>query len=58
MEFHKLPVFIHPSEFCFSVTEKTSQKQILTVYNPYDFSIKFKSKLVIDRGKRSFPGLF
>ncbi|XP_077987725.1 motile sperm domain-containing protein 1-like [Glandiceps talaboti] len=38
----KLPVFVFPTELVFYVDDKSSHKQVLTVYNPYDFSLKFK----------------
>lgn len=37
----KLPVFIFPEEL---KIPKTSRKQVLTLYNPYDVSLSFRSK--------------
>ena len=38
----KLPVFVFPEELQFSVEDETSHKQVLTIYNPYDFNIRFQ----------------
>ena len=38
----KLPVFVSPEELQFVGEEEASHKQILTVFNPYDFNIRFK----------------
>lgn len=37
----KLPVFIFPQSFTFFLDDQSTHKQILTLYNPYDFPIKF-----------------
>ena len=39
----KLPVFIFPEELKFISGNEVAHKQILTLYNPYDFNIKFQS---------------
>lgn len=39
----KLPVFVFPEELKFVSEDEGAHKQILTLYNPYDFSIKFQS---------------
>ncbi|XP_070538974.1 motile sperm domain-containing protein 1-like [Ptychodera flava] len=42
LEQGKLPVFVFPTELVFYADDKASHKQVLTVYNPYDFTLKFK----------------
>ncbi|KAF6715308.1 Motile sperm domain-containing protein 1 [Oryzias melastigma] len=37
-----LPVFVFPTELVFYADEQTSHKQVLTLYNPYEFALKFK----------------
>ncbi|KAL3274799.1 hypothetical protein HHI36_019583 [Cryptolaemus montrouzieri] len=38
----KIPVFVFPSALKFYIASKSSHKQLLTLYNPYEFPIKFK----------------
>lgn len=38
----RLPVFVSPDELQFVSEEESSHKQILTLFNPYDFNIRFK----------------
>lgn len=38
----KLPVFVFPSSITFYSDEQPSHKQVLTLYNPYEFPLKFK----------------
>lgn len=38
----KLPVFVFPQSITFYLDDQTTHKQILTLYNPYDFPVKFK----------------
>ena len=38
----RLPVFVSPEELEFVGEEETSHKQILTIFNPYNFTIRFK----------------
>jgi len=38
----KLPVFVFPTTLNFYVDDPTSHKQILTLYNPYEFTVLFK----------------
>lgn len=38
----KLPLFVFPSNLTFYSDDQSSHKQILTVYNPYEFPLKFK----------------
>ena len=37
-----LPVFVFPSVLNFVADESQSHKQVLTVYNPYDFPLAYK----------------
>lgn len=39
----KLPVFVFPEELKFDSDDESAHKQILTLYNPYDFNVKFQS---------------
>ncbi|XP_055355235.1 motile sperm domain-containing protein 1-like [Paramacrobiotus metropolitanus] len=38
----ELPVFIFPNTLHFFASEKDSLRQILTIYNPYDFPLRFR----------------
>ncbi|CAK9830083.1 Motile sperm domain-containing protein 1 [Anthophora retusa] len=38
----KLPLFVFPQSMTFFLNDQSTHKQILTVYNPYDFPITFK----------------
>ncbi|CAH0754142.1 unnamed protein product [Bemisia tabaci] len=38
----KVPFFVFPSSLTFYLEDRTSHKQILTLYNPYEFPIRFK----------------
>jgi len=40
--FEELPVFVKPKNLKFCEKIKSSHKQILTIYNPYQFVIKYK----------------
>ena len=48
----ELPVFTFPNSLQFFADDKDSLRQILTVYNPYDFPIKFRGNDLI----KSFRG--
>ncbi|XP_041111964.1 motile sperm domain-containing protein 1 isoform X2 [Polyodon spathula] len=37
-----LPVFVFPTELAFYADDQASHKQVLTLYNPYEFALKFK----------------
>uniref|UniRef100_S4RUS6 Motile sperm domain containing 1 n=1 Tax=Petromyzon marinus TaxID=7757 RepID=S4RUS6_PETMA len=37
-----LPVFVFPTELSFFADDQRSHKQLLTIYNPYDFPLHFK----------------
>ncbi len=39
-----LPVFVFPTELVFYADEQASHKQVLTLYNPYEFALKFKGE--------------
>uniref|UniRef100_UPI00398EB35B motile sperm domain-containing protein 1-like n=1 Tax=Pristiophorus japonicus TaxID=55135 RepID=UPI00398EB35B len=38
----RLPVFIFPGELTFQADDQRSHKQVLTLYNPYGFTLRFK----------------
>lgn len=38
----KLPVFAFPHNLTFYTDDKSSYKQVVTIYNPYDSALKFK----------------
>ncbi|XP_072180282.1 motile sperm domain-containing protein 1-like [Diadema setosum] len=38
----KIPVFVFPTDLTFYADNRNTHKQILTLYNPYDFPFKFK----------------
>lgn len=42
-----LPVFVFPTELVFYADEQASHKQVLTLYNPYEFALKFKGESYI-----------
>lgn len=37
----KLPVFVFPQSVTFFLDDQSTHKQVLTLYNPYDFPVKF-----------------
>lgn len=37
-----LPVFVFPTELVFYAEDQSTHKQVLTLYNPYEFALKFK----------------
>ena len=39
-----LPVFLFPSELLFYSEQRSSHRRVITVYNPYSFSLSFKSQ--------------
>ena len=41
-ESKRLPVFVFPSALNFFAEESSTHKQMITVYNPYDFVVNFK----------------
>jgi len=38
----KLPLFVFPTLLNFYSDDPTSHQQLLTLYNPYNFSLKYK----------------
>lgn len=38
----RVPVFVFPEELEFIERDQSSHKQVLTLYNPYDFNVKFE----------------
>jgi hypothetical protein len=38
----RIPVFVFPSSVFFNARDRDHLKQILTIYNPYEFPIRFK----------------
>ncbi|XP_071951194.1 motile sperm domain-containing protein 1-like [Antedon mediterranea] len=38
----KLPVFVFPSELNYYADDRNTHKQVITVYNPYEFPLRFK----------------
>lgn len=40
----KVPVFVSPQSLTFSLEDKQSHRQIITLFNPYDFPVRFKGK--------------
>lgn len=44
-----LPVFVFPTELVFYADDQTSHKQVLTLYNPYEFALKFKGQLALEQ---------
>ena len=41
----KLPVFVFPEDLQFCVEDESTHKQILTIYNPYEFNIRFEGRV-------------
>lgn len=42
------PVFVFPVSLEFYLNARHTHKQLLTVYNPYDFSVNFKGTCLRD----------
>ncbi|KAK0182299.1 hypothetical protein PV327_000451 [Microctonus hyperodae] len=38
----KFPVFVFPQSITFYLDDQSTHKQVLTLYNPYEFPVKFK----------------
>ncbi|XP_011173500.1 motile sperm domain-containing protein 1 isoform X1 [Solenopsis invicta] len=38
----KLPIFVFPQSITFYLDDQSTHKQVLTLYNPYEFPVKFK----------------
>lgn len=45
----RIPVFVFPEDLKFVEGDPSSHKQVLTLYNPYDFNIKFESEYLLSR---------
>ena len=43
----KLPVFVFPEELRIVRRDESTHKQVLTLYNPYDVSLKFKGEVIV-----------
>ena len=42
----KLPVFVFPEELQFYSNDESAHKQVLTIYNPYEFATRFQGETV------------
>ena len=42
-----LPVFVNPTSLQFPIDDTSAQNQTFTLFNPYEFSVKFKSKFLL-----------
>lgn len=40
----RVPVFVFPTTVFFNARDRDKLKQLLTIYNPYEFPIRFKGK--------------
>lgn len=38
----KLPIFVFPQSITFYMDDQSTHKQVLTLYNPYEFPVKFR----------------
>lgn len=38
----KIPVFVFPNSVNFVLEDKSTHKQVLSIYNPYDYTIKYR----------------
>lgn len=45
-----LPVFLFPSQMVFYSEQRHSHRAVLTLYNPYNFTISFKSQFLSKQG--------
>lgn len=43
---NKLAILAFPEDLKFVEAERTTHKQVLTVYNPYDFDVQYKSEFI------------
>lgn len=50
----KVPVFVFPNEITFIANDPSSHKQVVTIYNPYDFHIQYRA-LCTARDKYTMP---
>jgi hypothetical protein len=44
----QVPVFVYPSPITFYLEDQSTHKQVLTLYNPYDFPIRFRGEYYYD----------
>ena len=47
-----LPVFLFPTELVFYAGQRSTHKRVLTLYNPYNFPLRFKSEWGRQAGER------
>ena len=40
----KVPIFVFPTSLTFYLNDQSTHKQIVTIYNPYEFRITYQSK--------------
>lgn len=52
----RLPIFVFPTSLAFYADDSKSQKQVLTLYNPYDTNIRFRG--ILSFAIPSIPRLF
>lgn len=43
----KVPIFVFPQSINFYLDDQTTHKQVLTLYNPYEFAVRFKGMVLI-----------
>lgn len=43
----KFPVFVFPQSITFYLDDQSTHKQVLTLYNPYEFPVKFKGNIIV-----------
>jgi len=41
-----IPVFVFPNALTFYAGDQSTHKQVLTLYNPYDFAVRFQGKKI------------
>ena len=42
----KVPVFVFPVQLDFYYEDQTTHKRLVTIYNPYEFDVTFKVKIL------------
>ena len=40
----RLPVFVFPTSLVMFADDQSTHRQVLTLYNPYEFNLKFKGQ--------------
>ena len=53
-----LPVFISPTELKYYADDISAHKQVVTIYNPYSYTLKYKGNLLYLRILMLLNGLF